>query len=149
MVVSRDETHTELLFEIRTRAARLPNLLLLEDVPWSQIGRVFEEAKLFVNTSTYEGFPNTFVQAALHGVPILSWTVDPDKVLTERRIGFCAEGSFERLAAALESLCADDPLRAELGRQAIAYAREHHDLRRAADAFKSLCGSLSRRDERG
>lgn len=142
MVVSRDETHTELLLGIRNRAGRLPNLLLLEDVPWSQIGCFFEEAKLFVNTSTYEGFPNTFVQAALHGAPILSWTVDPDKVLTERRIGFCAGGSFERLAAALESLCADDPLRAESGRQAIAYAREHHDLRRAADEFKSLCRSM-------
>lgn len=148
MVVSRDETHTELLLGVRNRAGRLPNLLLLEDVPWSQIGRFFEEAKLFVNTSTYEGFPNTFVQAALHGAPILSWTVDPDKVLTQRRIGFCAGGSFERLAAAIESLCADDPLRVESGRQAIAYAREHHDLRRAADEFKSLCRSMSRRDER-
>ena len=148
MVVSRDETHTKLLQGIRNRAGRLPNLSLLEDVPWNQIARFFEEAKLFVNTSTYEGFPNTFVQAALHGVPILSWTVGPDKVLTQRRIGLCAGGSFERLAAALESLCADGPWRVELGRQAIAYAREHHDLRRAADEFKSLCRSMMRGDYR-
>jgi glycosyltransferase involved in cell wall biosynthesis len=142
MAVSRDEAHRELLQAVRSRASRLPNLSLLEDVPWSRIGRCFEEAKLFVNTSTYEGFPNTFVQAALHGAPILSWTVDPDRVLTRHRIGFCAGGSFERLAAALEDLCANDPLRAELARQARIYASQHHDLGRAAEDLKTLCRSL-------
>src|SRR3970282_149084 len=66
----------------RGRPAGLPNVTMHENVPLRDVGRLFEQAKLFVNTSTYEGFPNTFVQAALQGVPTLSWSVDPDGVPT-------------------------------------------------------------------
>lgn len=142
MVLMRDPAHEHLLTAIRTKAVSLPNLTLKEDLPLSEVDRLMEQAKLFVNTSTYEGFPNTFVQAAMQGVPILSWSVDPDGVLAEQKIGFCASGSFDRLVEAAEDLCASESGLAELGRRALAYAREHHDLVRSVEELKALLRSL-------
>ncbi|MEW6247484.1 MAG: glycosyltransferase family 4 protein [Nitrospirota bacterium] len=142
MVGMRDRTHDELWRRVRERAARLPNVSWHEDVPLRDVDRHFAAAKLFVNTSEYEGFPNTFVQAAMHSVPILSWKVDPDRLLTEQRIGVCAAGCFESLLSSARALCADDDQRRELGRHAEAYAREHHDLMKSVSEFKLLLRRL-------
>lgn len=142
MVLTRDEAQEALTRSVRTRAAALPNVVLHEDVPWREVGRFFEEAKLFVNTSTYEGFPNTFVQAAMQGAPILSWAVDPDGVLKRHRIGYCAGGSFERLVEESRRACASKPHRVDMGRRARDYARQYHDLRQSTRELKALVRSL-------
>jgi len=143
MVIGRDAAHQELLGRVRARAARLSNLTLQEDVPWGEVGRFFDGAKLLVNTSTYEGFPNTFVQAALRGVPILSWSVDPDGVLVQQHMGRCARGSFDRLVEAAVGLCTCDAARADMSRRALAYARDHHDLARLAGQWKALFSAVA------
>jgi glycosyltransferase involved in cell wall biosynthesis len=123
----------------------MENLTVFEDIPFNEMEKVFERAKLIVNTSTYEGFPNTFVQAAMHGTPILSWTVNPDGVLVRHGIGICAEGSYDRLVVSAERMCASEGLRAELGKRAAEYAREHHDVNRSAGALKALVYTLTGR----
>ena len=143
LVIMRDEAHDDLLRSVRERAAGLPNVTMHENVPLRDVGRLFEQAKLFVNTSTYEGFPNTFVQAALQGVPILSWSVDPDGVLTRHGIGVCAGGSFDRLVASAQQVCASKDLRGEIGRRAAAYAGEYHDLDRSVAELKALVRALA------
>jgi glycosyltransferase involved in cell wall biosynthesis len=143
MVAMRNEAHDGLLKTVREWAAELPNLTLHEDVPWTEIGRFFREAKLLVNTSTYEGFPNTFVQAAMHRTPILSWTVNPDGVLTRHRIGICTGGSFDRLVEAARRLCDSRDELAKHGARALRYATEHHDLNRSVEEFKTLAKSLA------
>jgi len=147
MLIMKDGRHADLWQRVLTRAASLTNVTLREAVlPWDEVDRLFTDAKLFVNTSTYEGFPNTFVQAAMRATPILSWAVDPDLVLARHRIGFCAGRSFERLAAEAERLCASEPQRAEMGRRAWEYAKDHHDLHRSVAELKELVQSLQAPD---
>jgi len=146
MVIMRDPAHEDLARTVRARSAAMENLTVYEDVPFNEMEKFFEGAKLIVNTSTYEGFPNTFVQAAMYGTPILSWTVDPDGVLARHKIGICAEGSYDRLVASAERLCASESLRAELGKRATGYAREHHDVNRSAEALKAVVRALPGRN---
>ncbi len=142
MALMRDERHPAVLEAVRRRVASLANVVLHEDVAWNKIDGQVSDAKLFVNTSTYEGFPNTFVQAALHGVPIVSWRVNPDAVLTKEGLGACAEGSFDRLVEEVVRLCRDHTVRGEMGRRAKRYAETHHDIERAADAYEALFARL-------
>ncbi len=147
MVVMPDPAHPGLSEALSRRAATLPQVTFQEGVAWGESDRVFSQAKLFVNTSTYEGFPNTFVQAAMHRVPILSWLVNPDSVLTAHRIGACADGSFERLVEEAERFAGGDELRREAGDRARRYAETHHDVAGSVEAFTDLLRRVAGRRE--
>ncbi len=66
------------------RATRnIDNLKYIEKVPFHNVSEVFAKAYLLINTSEYEGFPMTFVQAMSAGVPILTLGIDPDNVVSK------------------------------------------------------------------
>lgn len=142
MIGMRDAAHGELARVVARRAAELPNLTLVHDVPRDRVDEYLRGTKLLVNTSAYEGFSNTFVQAAMAGVPVCSLTVDPDGLLSRKEIGLCAGGDMGRLVASAQTLLASDLQRRELGRRASAYAAVHHDLGRTTADFKLLAHSL-------
>ena len=130
---------------VRKLALQRPNLTFVEHVPFRKIEAHFREARLFVNTSVQEGFPNTFVQAWMHGTPVVSLSVDPGGVMSRHGIGIPCAGSPTSLETALASLLADRPLRERLSRDAYAYAHQHHDIRRQVE-FDRLWLSGSRGD---
>ncbi|MGI9260384.1 MAG: glycosyltransferase family 4 protein [Woeseiaceae bacterium] len=77
----------EALYEdIRRAAAELPNLEYLGPVPYAKVNSYFARAKLFLNTSDSEGFPNSYLQAWIRGVPVISY-FDPDGLIESQRIG--------------------------------------------------------------
>lgn len=92
-----------------------------------QVNRRLSESHLLLNTSLSEGFSNTFVQAWMRGVPVISLNLDPDRLLTRRQIGLCSK-SFERLVQDTHRLITDDSLRETMSRKAMAYAFHHHSL---------------------
>lgn len=144
MIVMPDDVQEALWRRIQQRGVRLSNVTVYERIPWNEVGTHLGRAKLLVNTSTYEGFPNTFVQAALHGIPILSWAVDPDSVLSREGIGICARGSFDSLVASTRQMCASPDLQGQMGKRAQDYARRYHDLNHSAEELKTLVRRLAK-----
>ncbi len=71
----------------REEAKKLPNVLLLGTVTAVEMESWFQRTKLFLNTSIREGFPNTFLQSWMNGVPVVSLNVDPDNVIKENELG--------------------------------------------------------------
>jgi glycosyltransferase involved in cell wall biosynthesis len=74
-------------FRIKEKAKKINNLKFLDFVSIHEIDSYFQKAKVFVNTSESEGFPNTFLQAAASGTPIVSLNVDPNNFITENNCG--------------------------------------------------------------
>lgn len=147
MVVAHEDAHRDLLQRVRARAAMLSNLDLCEDVPWSEIDTCFARARIFVNTSTHEGFPNTFVQAAFSATPVVSLLVDPDGVLGKQQIGVCAGGDFERLVELTYGLLTDFKATSSLGQRACSYALANHSLDRVTGDLKRLIRTLMSQPE--
>jgi glycosyltransferase involved in cell wall biosynthesis len=133
----------------RAEALTLGNLEYRGLVPPSEAEELFSRALLYVNTSRSEGFPNTFVQAWKHGTPVLSLAVDPDRVIATHRLGAACDGDPERMRGELAALL-DQPARWEAcSRNALAYVREHHDLRRQIERDKCVLTALSRKGAPG
>ncbi len=124
------------LFEsVRARAAGLANVEFHERVPYREVQRFFDRAEVFVNTSEFEGFPNTFIQAGQGGATILSLLVNPDGLLSEHGAGLCAADDWQTFLDDARELLADPAERRALQRKTEAFVAEWHDNTRETDAF--------------
>ncbi len=114
------------------RIARTPNLEYLGELPIEGVNQRMAEAAIHVNTSSYEGFPNTFIQAWAQGAVVATMVVDPDEGGMEKLgIGICA-GSFEGLRMTIDQLARSPERRRAIAERAFAFAHANHSLAQGA-----------------
>lgn len=113
------------LLEAQIHQTAPPNVTIIPRVPPDQIAALYRRARLLVNTSSLEGFPNTYLQAALSSVPVASLVVEK-LFLETSRAGLCAEGDFERCVQQVQELWKrPDPAAGSTARR---YVIDHHGL---------------------
>lgn len=118
---------------IDAAAKQLPNLTVLKNVSFFDIDQYYKRAKLLINTSGYEGFPNTFLQAGLYYCPTISLMVNPDFVLTTHNFGWCADGSVDTLHRLTEQALENESERIAYGNNARAYVEQYHNIEKNID----------------
>jgi glycosyltransferase involved in cell wall biosynthesis len=106
--------------DVMAAAARLPNVTMLGPVRYRDTGALFDRAKIFLNTSSIEGFPNTFLQAWVRGVPVVTF-FDPDGLTQRLSLGRVAT-SVDDMREAIRGLMEIEVDRQLLGRRAREFA---------------------------
>jgi glycosyltransferase involved in cell wall biosynthesis len=106
--------------DVMAAAARLPNVTMLGAVRYRDSGALFDRARIFLNTSAIEGFPNTFLQAWIRGVPVVTF-FDPDGLVQRVPLGRVAS-SVDDMREAIRGLLEIDVDRQLLGRRAREFA---------------------------
>ncbi len=91
--------------DLHRRAAAIPNVVLHGRIIREQMPAFYKRASCLLCTSDHEGFPNTFLEAWSHGLPVVS-TVDPDGLVAQRDLG-CVASDAPGLIAALRDLLTD------------------------------------------
>jgi glycosyltransferase involved in cell wall biosynthesis len=96
-------------------------LTYLGERSMGEVNSLLARAHILVNTSLFEGLPNTFIQAWMRKVPVVSLNVDPDGLLHEHGMGFFA-GTYEKLLEGVLQLAKSPELRRKMGERAQAHA---------------------------
>jgi len=122
---------------LKKEAATVCNLEFSGKVPFREMSGYFQKAKVLVNTSDSEGFPNTFVQAAAAGTAILSYAVNPDEFLTRYNCGLACNGDFEKLKQGLAFLLENNRY-IEIGQNGRKYAEQTHDITKIIERYKDI-----------
>jgi glycosyltransferase involved in cell wall biosynthesis len=123
--------------EIAAAAGAVEALQVVGEVPLDEANALIASADIFVSTSWGEGFPNTFLQAWTHGVPVVSLEVDPDGVIASEDLGFVVS-SVDELTGAVVRLLSDPALRTEIGERAVTYVKKSHDITCVAVQYEQL-----------
>lgn len=95
-----------------------------------EVNQQLASAHVLVNTSVFEGFSNTFIQAWMHCVPVVSLNVNPDQLLSEKKLGIFS-GEVRGLTKDVLYLCSDTQVRAKMGQQARQFAIDHFSMKNA------------------
>jgi glycosyltransferase involved in cell wall biosynthesis len=122
-----------LLAPLREQAAGLTNIEFTGFVPFVEVESHFDGASILVNTSSNEGFPNTFLQAWSRGIPSVSM-FDPGTSQDGARVGeICA--SVEEMAQRISSIKSDTALWESLGQSSKRYFSQNFSVSQAIESY--------------
>jgi glycosyltransferase involved in cell wall biosynthesis len=120
---------------IVSRARELPNVTLHGRVSRARMGDFYRRAAALLCTSDREGFPNTFIEAWSHGVPVVS-THDPDGILARVRLGAATTRDPAAIASALRVLLRSPGEWTEASQRARRHYLENHTVDRVMERFE-------------
>lgn len=115
-----------------------PNIEFIASVDFHSSQELFNKAKILINTSSWEGFPNTFLQAGIAAIPIVSLEVDPDSFIKTNRCGYVCEGDFSKLLKNVRLLLKSKEEWEDAGRNCYEYVVKNHDIQMNIEDWKML-----------
>ena len=135
-------TVTNLFSEIREKAKFLKNLIFIPYVSFEEIDSYFQEAKIFISTSESEGYPNTFLHAAIAGTPIVSYKVNPSGMFDKYEIGEFCNGDVSCLSSSVKKILQSAKVRGKYSKNIFSYAEENHNLEKSVKIFSEILENL-------
>lgn len=132
-----------LVASLESAAARLPNLELRKNVPHSVLNGELATAVAMVSTSSFEGMPNTFLEAWSNGVPVLSLSFDPDGVIARENLGIAAGDSWQSFVAGARTLWDNRRDRRETAERVHAYVRRAHSFESVGDRWEAVIDGVA------
>lgn len=120
----------------------LPNVTYLKEISFEGTNELIKESSIFVNTSTTEGFPNTFIQSWMRGTPVVSLNSDPNNILKNHKIGFHSK-SLPKMAEDIRYLLENEEVRFDMGERARTYAVKNFDVEKIIVRYEHLLTELT------
>lgn len=142
MICPTSLNHQKYQQELKQKALAFPNIIWKDFVPFPEIDRYFSDAWLFVNTSQTEGFPNTFIQSMKNGTSILSFEVDPDRMVENNRCGVVCHGNVDEFRSAFGKLSKNKNLTITMGRNGYSLAKKQFDINTISRTYIKLMKQL-------
>lgn len=107
----------------------ISNFKFLGELKNEEVNALLLKTHILINTSLAEGFSNTFVQAWLRKVVVVSMNSNPNGTLTEQNIGF-VENNLDKIITRVGLLMENKKDLMIMADKAYYYALEHHDIDR-------------------
>ncbi|MFX1310994.1 MAG: glycosyltransferase family 4 protein [Promethearchaeota archaeon] len=124
--------------KIHNEASEITNLTFIEFVPYYKVSQYFKEAKIFINTSKFEGFPNTFIQSFINKIPVISLNVNPDNIFLKYKLGYLCNDSFSMMVNRLNEMLRNEKIYKEFSQNCYQFVNQFHDIRKNIELWKFL-----------
>jgi glycosyltransferase involved in cell wall biosynthesis len=134
--------YTALYERTKFEASRLANTRFLGRTSYQETRELFGRARVFVNTSDVEGFPNTFLQAWASGTPVVSF-FDPDGIIAREGLGQRVT-SVQEMSTAVRALAHDPERWAAASERCRTYMDRHYAKDRIVDLYAELLERMHR-----
>lgn len=142
MICPKQNKNPSYFEEIKKRTTSLPNVTFIGFVPFKDIQPYFDKAKVFINTSDFEGFTYTLIQSGLARTPVVYLNVNPDEVITKHNIGYVAGGDKEKMIRQIRRILDDEKDWKEKSENAFLYVKQNHDMNIVKEQWWVLLESL-------
>ncbi len=123
--------------QINAAMAKTDRLNYVGELSHEEVNQKFCEGHILVNTSHFEGFPNTFIEAWMRRVPVVSLNIDPDHIIERNKIGLVSK-TFDRLCEDLLYLIEHNGIREKMGMDAYHYAHANHSAEKMVSSVVEM-----------
>lgn len=120
---------------IKTESEKVSNLNFVGGCSFFEVQDYFKKCRVFVCTSSIEGFPNTFLQAWSNGIPVIT-TFDPSNIVATNKLGFYVKDEDELLQALNEF--DNDSLWKEYSHRVLTYFRNNYSIEKSYNSLMRL-----------
>ena len=124
------------------RGAAPANVRIVTQVPFPLMPALFRKALACINTSSLEGFPNAFLQAAASRVPIVSLNVGRS-FLEHSHAGLFVGEDSGRAAETLRELVQSPSKQSEFGQSGRAFVEQNHAVESVVASFADALRSVA------
>jgi glycosyltransferase involved in cell wall biosynthesis len=117
----------------------LPNIDYRGYVDREETQRIIAQSNLLLSTSIGEGFPNTFLEAWISGVPVMSTELDPGSVIEKYNTGVVVTSVADTVTAIADLY--DHPERMKtMGQNGYEYVRHFHSGSYVCEQLEAALG---------
>ena len=135
-----DRRSQEYFQALRDAARSIPNLEMKGFVPFTEAEQYFNGARVFLNTSEYEGFPNTFLQAWSRAIPSVAFVDTGSR--REGELVYDHAKDVGEAGVRLERLMRDDIHWQQMSRRVQDHFRDTHSLDAIVTRYEREIASL-------
>jgi len=114
----------ELYNQVKARAFRLPNVVFHGAVPYREVGRLYDRSHLLINCSEAEGFPNSYLQSWIRGIPVVAF-FDPDGLIRHEGLGVQV-GTLEEMVCSVRHLLSSESALEECSARCVDFMRRRY-----------------------
>jgi len=134
--------HSDKSYVAQLLANKPENLMVTGQLSFDDTLGFFNKATIFVNTSAPggDGFPNTFIQAWLRQVPVLSFGFDPDAIIVTNDLGFRVS-TINEAQEHIEEMFNNQAKYETMATHSYQYALENHSTKKMTDNFLKVINS--------
>jgi glycosyltransferase involved in cell wall biosynthesis len=110
-------------------------------VPPNEVHKYFQNALMYINTSDYEGFPNTFLEAWRYSTPVISlkYSLSTNKGEDSPEI---VSGSIEQMVNDIKELCDNKTFRQKLGEKGRRHVETKYSLTTVVNEYEKLVRNI-------
>ena len=134
--------HEEYYNLLKDKSENIDNLEFLGYIPSNKIYQYYSKASVLINTSSTEGFPNTFLESWANQNPVVSLNFDPDNIITKYKLGYNSR-NFNELLNNTVKIIENDNLREIMGNNGLNYVKREHNSPKIAEDYERLIDDLT------